>query len=115
MTALPNPALEKFVASFGDELLFAQVLIRRQGRAYSLRHVGDRKTPETELRVVAVPDLREVAQTAAAGAFRPLKSAPNLRLGWRTSRRAQSSSGRRWTICIRRSRIGSRWRRDHRA
>ena len=84
MTAWPNPALEKFVASFGDELVFAQVLIQRQGHAYALRHVGDRKTPETELRVVAVSNLREVAQTTADGAFRPLKSAPNLRAGWRT-------------------------------
>jgi len=84
MSASPNPALEKFVASFGDELVLAQVLIRRQARGFELRHVADRARAETALRSVPVPGLREVAQCTTYGAFRPLKSAPNLPSGWRT-------------------------------
>ncbi len=36
-----------------------------------------------ELRAVALRDLRGLAQFTVAGAFRPLKSAPNLARGWR--------------------------------
>jgi hypothetical protein len=84
MTALPNPALQRFAASLTDEIVFAQVLIRRLACCYELRHVADRAHAETVLRQVPVVALRELAQSTAGGAFRPLKSAPNLNSGWRT-------------------------------
>lgn len=78
-----NPALQAFVAQLGDELLMAQVLIRRVGGGYALRHESDRNRELAALRLVPLSELRALAQTTAAGAFRPLKSAPNLPSGWR--------------------------------
>jgi hypothetical protein len=78
-----NPALERFIAQIGDELVLAQVIIRRADRRYELRHEADRARPAAELRVVPVAELRRLAQFTAGGTFRPLKSAPNLQTGWR--------------------------------
>src|SRR5688572_10482397 len=77
-----NPALEAFVAQVGDEFVLAQVLIRRSGAGFELRHVADANGD-----VPQVSDIRQVAQFTEAGAFRPLKSAPNLRRGWRVQAR----------------------------
>ena len=44
--AVANPALEKFVAQLGPELVLAQVLIRRRSAGYELRHADDRARPE---------------------------------------------------------------------
>ena len=81
----PNPAFEKFVADLGDELLVAQVLVRRLPRGFELRHEADCATDFRSLRAVAVGELRALAQFTATGAFRPLKSAPNLVTGWITT------------------------------
>lgn len=83
MTLVANPALEKFIAQTGDELLLAQVVIRRAKQGYELRHEADRARPAAELRLVPVSSLRDLAQFTQDGAFRPLKSAPNLQTGWR--------------------------------
>jgi hypothetical protein len=80
-----NPALKAFIAQLSDELLLAQVVIRRAGRGYELRHEADRQRASEELRLTPVPELRALALHTAAGAFRPLKSAPNLRSGWRVA------------------------------
>lgn len=82
MTAVANPAWEKFVAQLGSELLVAQVLVRRLPAGFELRHEADRAANAADLRVVAVSDLRSLAQSTTTGAFRPLKSAPNLAKGW---------------------------------
>lgn len=83
MTVVANPALKAFIAQLGDELLFAQVVIRRAGRGYELRHESDRQRAPEELRLTSVSELRALALHTATGAFRPLKSAPNLQAGWR--------------------------------
>lgn len=80
---MTNPALEKFVAQIGSELLLAQLLIIRRERGYELRHVADRATASDNLRPTQLHELRSLAQFTAAGAFRPLKSAPSLQSGWR--------------------------------
>ena len=85
MTAVANPALKAFIAQLGDELLLAQVIIRRAGRGYELRHESDRQRAPEELRLTPVSELRALALHTAAGAFRPLKSAPNLQSGWRVA------------------------------
>ena len=63
----------------------AQVLISRREDGVDLRHVADHGITETQLRHVPLAELRSLAQATEAGSFRPLKSAPNLRRGWRTS------------------------------
>lgn len=83
MSAFRNPAVQAFVAQLPNELLLAQVLIRRAAPGYELRHADDRDRPAKTLRELPLPDLRSLAQFTAGGAFRPLKSAPNLPAGWR--------------------------------
>jgi hypothetical protein len=78
-----NPALQAFVSRIGNELVAAQVLIRRAGAGYELRHLADRDVPAKDLRPAQLGELRALAQFTADGAFRPLKSAPNLQSGWR--------------------------------
>jgi hypothetical protein len=82
VTAVANPALKAFIAQLGDEFRLGQVVIRRTGRGYELRHESDRQRPSRELRATPVTELRELGQYTATGAFRPLKSAPNLQPGW---------------------------------
>lgn len=82
VTGIRNPALEAFVAEIQPELVLAQVLILRSGPGFSLRHASDRAHAAETLRHLSIPELRGLAQTTEDGAFRPLKSAPNLQRGW---------------------------------
>ncbi|HKQ39789.1 MAG TPA: DR2241 family protein, partial [Verrucomicrobiae bacterium] len=66
-------------AQMGDEFIFGQVLIQRAGEGFRLRHVDDRERHD----FTTAKDLRQTAQFTQSGAFRPLKSAPNLSRGWR--------------------------------
>lgn len=78
-----NPDMRAFLAAFDTEIVFGQVLVRRAGEAFELRHQSDRAAAPETLAALKETELRAWAQTAAGGAFRPLKSAPNLRPGWR--------------------------------
>jgi hypothetical protein len=78
-----NPDLSAFVAALPEEIVFGQVLVRRFGRGFALRHVADREAAEGTCQLVKVEDLRSLAQFTQLGVYRPLKSAPNLRRGWR--------------------------------
>jgi hypothetical protein len=78
-----NPALTSFLAGFGAETVFGQVLIRRDANGFELRHVADSAACGEGIETRTVNGLRALAQLSPAGAFRPLKSAPNLRRGWR--------------------------------
>jgi hypothetical protein len=82
MSVFHNPALQCFVAELGSERVIAQVLVRRVDTGYELRHVADRDRPAEYLRDLNPNDLRALAQFTADGAFRPLKSAPNLQANW---------------------------------
>jgi len=82
MGAGVNPALKAFVSELGDKLVLAQVLVRRVGAGFELRHVADRDRADETLRALKLSDLRALAQFTATGAFRPLKSSPNLQTGW---------------------------------
>lgn len=83
MLAVAHPALEQFAARIERELVCAQVLILRRENGFELRHAMDRDPAAEKLRLVALSELRALAQSTTAGAFRPLKSAPNLSNGWR--------------------------------
>src|SRR6185369_12982801 len=63
-------------------MIIAQVLVRRQASGWRITHATDRRVPESELKEIEVSALRDLAQFTDSGAFRPLKSAPNLRAGW---------------------------------
>jgi hypothetical protein len=77
-----NPSLKEFVALLGDELVLAQVLIRRSGKTFELCHAGDADEPREFLRLLTLADLRLLSQRTTSGEFRPLKSAPTLQRGW---------------------------------
>jgi hypothetical protein len=79
---VPHPSLQAFVAQIRDGLALAQVLIRRTASGVELRHLADRDRAAGTLRELALTDLRALAQFTATGAFRPLKSAPDLQNGW---------------------------------
>ncbi len=81
ISVVRNPALEALVARVAPELVFGQVLLQRRAGEFILQHESARGVEN--LRVVAIHDLRELAQFTERGAFRPLKSAPTLRRGWR--------------------------------
>jgi hypothetical protein len=76
--------MQAFLDSFANEIVWAQVLIARDGSIFRLRHVEDRATPSEELKLLSTLELRRHAMFNAAGQFRPLHSAPDLRTGWRT-------------------------------
>src|SRR4030095_584291 len=78
MSLRTNPALEAFIAEIGSELIIAQVMIRRSAEGFELRHVDDRELSSDKLGALRLNDVRSLAQFTACGAFRPLKSAPNL-------------------------------------
>ena len=86
-----NPALAAFVASFPEERVWAQVLIRRLPDGFELLHVADREA--ASLRPVAIAGLRQISLANELGQFRPLKSAPDLPRGWRAVCR---TSGELW-------------------
>lgn len=83
MTEFANPALESFVAQIGRDCVVAQVLIRRDGTGFELRHHDDRDLSTEALELMEVDELRGLVQMTEKGVFRPLKSAPTLRRGWR--------------------------------
>ena len=80
---MANSALQAFVAQVAAELVLAQVLIRRCEPGYELRHINDSTCADEDLSSRQLNELRALTQFTAVGAFRPLKSAPNLQSGWR--------------------------------
>jgi hypothetical protein len=80
VSAIPNPALEAFVALVAPELVFAEVLFRQTKDGFDVRHVADRDV--NPLRSVSLAELHGIAQFTERKTFRPLKSAPNLPRGW---------------------------------
>jgi hypothetical protein len=86
-----NPALTSFLATFDAETVFGQVLIRRAANGFELRHDADRHANAETLESLTAGGVRAMAQFTSAGAFRPLKSAPNLRRGWRVAAADESA------------------------
>lgn len=62
-----------------DRLIIGQILL---GGDYSMRHVDDAHHDKLE-QFTSPQDARNIARYDEQGEFRPLKTAPNLRRGWR--------------------------------
>jgi hypothetical protein len=88
-----NPALAAFAVAIKTELVFGQVWIRRTESGFQLRHVADKEADSAALQLLGEKDLRQRAQFTERGAFRPLKSAPNLARGWRVAPRDEPALG----------------------
>ncbi len=78
-----HPAWRAWLVEFGDEFTLAQLLVRRAGAGYELRHQRDADEPADRLRLLAHDAVRPLAQFTPDGTFRPLRSAPSLAAGWR--------------------------------
>lgn len=81
--ASAESAIGALLAEMGDEIVLAEVHLRRGADGFELRHAADRASEASGLRTLAVAELRALAQTTERGAFRPIKAAPTLRRGWR--------------------------------
>ncbi|MFN0066189.1 MAG: DR2241 family protein [Limisphaerales bacterium] len=84
MPAALNPAFAAWLAAHpAGEVTWIQVLVHRDGTGFGLRHIADREAESAALRLAAPGELRTLALHTAAGLFRPLRAAPDLRAGWR--------------------------------
>jgi hypothetical protein len=80
--SIKNPAAVWLMNEPRDNFRMGEVLIStRQG--LHIRHEKDLGKDFSELRQVSLSELRTLVQTNPQGAFRPLKSAPDLCSGWR--------------------------------
>ena len=81
-----NPAKERHFLSLVSPTppwIIGQVIIDLAGAGFRLRHKDDLNVADHDLRPLASPvELRELILRDETGAFRPLRSAPNLRRGW---------------------------------
>lgn len=65
-----------------DGRVFGQVFVEKTKNGYSLRHEGE--ADADDLAVSGEPrEAREISRFTEGGDYRPLKSAPNLRRGWK--------------------------------
>lgn len=91
MAELENPALKALLQQFGAERVFGQVLVRRSPGGFDLCHVADRSAEG--LAPLPLEQLRRKVQFTALGAFRPIKSAPNLAGGWKVTVSSERALG----------------------
>ena len=74
---IENPWLRAFLSEPWEEIVVGQVLVRRVGAGFELKHVdGPAEKP------IRPDDARALANFNAKGEFRPLKSTPDLPGGW---------------------------------
>jgi len=79
LAKIENPWLRAFLCEPWEEIVVGQILIRRAGDGFELRHV---ESSAGDLKPIRPMDARSVANFNATGAFRPLKSTPDLPTGW---------------------------------
>ena len=75
----PERLLESLLAS--EQTFIGQIEIRRTDHAFALSHRDD--AGRRDLRECGAEEAIEIAKFDDAGNYRPLKTAPNLRHGWR--------------------------------
>lgn len=85
---MPDPApapIDWFLSRFETTTTWAQILVRRlpPPQGFELCHVHDAGASPETLQTLAPHQLRAWADADRFGEFRPLKSAPDLRPGWR--------------------------------
>lgn len=91
MTPSVSPALVGWISQMGDPYRLAEVVIQRRFPGFLLCHHEDVATPEEHLLALAPETLREWSQTNAAGMFRPNRTAPGLRRGWKSEARTDAA------------------------
>jgi hypothetical protein len=79
-----NPAIQAFIDSLQKGNRFGQTVIITHDDEYEIRHYLDESQSADSLQTCSSDELREIVATDTNQEFRPLKSAPDLRRGWRT-------------------------------
>lgn len=79
LAKIENPWLRAFLSEPWDQIVVGQILIRRGAEGFELRHA---EAPSENLKPIRPSDARAIANFNAIGAFRPLKSTPDLPGGW---------------------------------
>jgi sirohydrochlorin cobaltochelatase len=79
---LINQRLEQWILSGGSSIGQISISQFKEGGGYTLRHLEDVDSDLLE-RFSRPEDAREIAKYDAAGNYRPLKSAPTLKRGWK--------------------------------
>lgn len=87
MTSLQNAAqcsLRDLLSTALDEghLHIGQILIATSPEGFTLRHESDSTSPNLQT-FLSPEDAHEIARWDSRGEYRPLKTAPNLRRGWK--------------------------------
>jgi hypothetical protein len=77
-----NPWLAHFIDARWDEVVIAQVLVKRTAGGFELRHIADERAEVGTLKAIRPSDARKIANFNSAGEYRPLKSTPDLPSGW---------------------------------
>ena len=77
-----NPWLAEFVNARWNEVVIAQVVVKRTPGGFELRHVADERAEVGTLKAIRPNDARKIANFNSAGEYRPLKSTPDLPRGW---------------------------------
>lgn len=78
-----NTPLAALQVRLTQPLILLEVVLARRPTGVELRHVGDADRPDGELATLTVDALGTLAESTRNGAFRPNRSAPTLRSGWR--------------------------------
>lgn len=87
MPTFLSPALTAWISRVTPEFVWAEVWARRTETGIELRHQTDAAEPAERLQTLSPSDLLVWSQTDARGAFRPNRTAPGLRPGWRVTTR----------------------------
>lgn len=82
-----SPALTAWMARVSPEFDWAEIRARRVGAGIELRHRNDAAEPSEQLQSLDPTDLLAWSQTNSLGAYRPNRTAPGLRSGWRVMTR----------------------------
>lgn len=77
-----SPAMRACLERVPDVWVLGLVSVQRQGGRFRLAHRDDVREGVPARRQVGPGEFRDLAQWTAAGAYRPLKSAPTLQRGW---------------------------------
>jgi sirohydrochlorin cobaltochelatase len=79
---MPDSIEKALAAALNESIYFGQILIRKQASGFILCHRDDAGRDNLE-KLQRVGEAAEIARYDDAGNYRPLKTAPNLRHGWR--------------------------------
>ena len=78
-----NPAIDAFIERLPPGRTFGEVIVNRPDAGFDVRHRQDEKTAPDDLELIDPEQLRLRTASDRAGRYRPLRSAPGLRSGWR--------------------------------